>query len=82
MSSLLNVSNVSNEPEEFNLMDIEVLVDSNEENWFKRAHVGKFLGLVNINRSTAKLADEDKKTRAFFQARRGGGGVGGGGITL
>ena len=64
-------------------MDIEVLVDSNEENWFKRAHVGKFLGLVNINRSTAKLADEDKKTRAFFQARRGGGGVGGGGgITL
>ena len=71
----MNVSNVSNEPEEFNLMDIEVLVDSNEENWFKRAHVGKFLGLVNINRSTAKLADEDKKTRAFFQARRGGGGI-------
>ena len=33
--------------------------------------MGKFLGIVNIRRSTAKLADEDHKTRAFFQAEVG-----------
>ena len=36
MSSLLNVSNVSNEPEKFNLKDIEVFVDSEEQNWFEK----------------------------------------------
>ena len=71
MSSLLNVSNVSNESEEFSLKDIEAIVDSKEQNWFKRAHVGKFLGIVNIRRSTAKLADEDQKTWAFLQAEGG-----------
>ena len=44
MSSLLNVFNDSSRPEEFNLNDIEVLVENKEQNWFKRAHVGKFLG--------------------------------------
>ena len=67
MSSLLNVSNASSKSEEFSLKDIEVFVDSGEQNWFKRVHVGKFLGIVNIRRSTAKLADEDQKTRAFLQ---------------
>ena len=43
MSSLLNVSN-----EEFNLNDIEVLVDIKEQNWFKRTHVSKFLGIEDI----------------------------------
>ena len=71
MSSLLNVSNSSNKPEKFGLKNIEAFVDSGEQNWFKRAHVGKFLGLVNIHRSTAKLSDEDQKTRAFSQT--GGG---------
>ena len=70
-SSLLNVPNVSSKPEGFNLSDIEVLVNSKEQNWFKRAHVGKFLGLVHIHRSTARLADEDQKTRAFLQAEGG-----------
>ena len=37
----------------------------------KRAHVGKFLGLVNIHNSTAKLADEDQKTQAFLQTEGG-----------
>ena len=32
MSSLLNVSNGSSKSEEFNFKDIEVLVDSEEEN--------------------------------------------------
>ena len=40
MSSLLNVSNASSKPEEFSLKDIEVLVDCEEQNWFKRAHIG------------------------------------------
>ena len=59
MSSLLNASNDSSKPEEFSLKDIEVLVDRKEQNWFKRAHVVKFLGLAHIHRSTAGLADED-----------------------
>ena len=48
MSSLLNVSNDSSKPEEFRLKDIEVFVDSVEQNWFKRTHVGKFLGIEDI----------------------------------
>ena len=56
--SLLNVSNDSSRPEGFKLNDIEILVYSEEQNWFK----WKFLGLVNIYRSTARLADEDQKT--------------------
>ena len=47
-SSLLNVSNDSSKSEEFSLNDIEVLVDNKEENWFKRADVGKFLGIEDI----------------------------------
>ena len=55
MSSLLNVSNASNKPEEFSLKDIEVFVDSREQNWFKRAHVGKFLGIEYIRTSLNDL---------------------------
>ena len=51
MSSVLNVSNGKRESKEFNLKDIEVLVDSKEQNWFKRANVGKFLGLKHIDTS-------------------------------
>ena len=51
MSSLLNVSNFSSKSEDFNLKDIEVLVDREEQNWFKRAHVGKCLGLKHIDTS-------------------------------
>ena len=68
MSSVLNVSNSSgSKPEEFSIDDIEVLVDKKEQNWFKRAHVRKFLGLVHIHSSTAKLADNDQKTRASLR---------------
>ena len=56
MSSLLNVSNdASGRPEEFSLMNIEVFVDSEEQNWFKRAHMGKFLGIENIRTSLNDL---------------------------
>ena len=48
MSSLLNVFNGSSKSEEFSPNDIEVLVDSEGKNWFKQAHVGKFLGPTKI----------------------------------
>ena len=72
MSSLLNVSNnAGSKPKGFSISDIEVLADKKEQNWFKREHVGKFLGLVYIHRSTAKVADEDQKTRAFLKIEGG-----------
>ena len=49
MSSLLNVSNVNSKPKEFSLKDIEVFVDSEEQNWLKRAHVEKILGIEDRN---------------------------------
>ena len=57
MSYVLNVSNPNSKPQELSLKDIEVIVDSEEQTWFKRAHVGKFLGLGSIRTS---LNDLDK----------------------
>ena len=51
MSAVLNVSNESSKPQEFSVKDIEMLVDSEEQNWFKRAHVAKFLGIEDIRTS-------------------------------
>ena len=51
MPSSLNVSNASNKSEEFSLKDIEVLVDSEEQNWLNRAHVWKFLRIEDIRMS-------------------------------
>ena len=68
MSFLLNVSNGRSKSEQFSIKDIEMLVDSEKQNWFKQAHVGKSFQIVNIHRSTAKLAEKDQKTRAFLQA--------------
>ena len=51
-SSLLNVSNdASSKSGEFRLKDIEVFIDSREQNWFKKAHVGTFLGIQDIRTS-------------------------------
>ena len=50
MSSVLNVSNAISKSEELSIKDIEVFVDSEEQNWFKRAHVGKLLGLPQIEK--------------------------------
>ena len=55
MSSVLNVSNDSSNSEEFNLNNTEMIVDSEEQNWFKWAHVGKFLGLKLIDTSVGGL---------------------------
>ena len=71
MSSLLNVSNDSSKPEEFSLKDIEVLADNKEQNWFKRAHIGRYLGIARTTTSTSKLPKEDKRPRAFLQAEGG-----------
>ena len=46
-------------------------VDSEEQNWFKRAHIGGYLGIARIITSTSKLSGEDKKSRAFLQAEGG-----------
>ena len=51
MFSVLNASNDSSKSEEFSLKDIEIFVDSEEQNWFKRAHEVKFLGLEDIRTS-------------------------------
>ena len=68
MSSLLNVSNGSSKPEEFSLKDIEVLLDSEGDNWFKRAHVGKFLGLAKILMSVEVLDTQEMPRRNDIKA--------------
>ena len=52
---MLNVSNDRSKSEEFNLNNTEMIVDSEEQNWFKWTHVGKFLGLKLIDTSVESL---------------------------
>ena len=63
MSSLLNASNDSSKCEEFSLRDIEVFVDSEEQNWFRRAHVRKLLGIEDIRTSLNGLEKCEMLTR-------------------
>ena len=71
MPSLLNVSNDS-KPDEFSLKDIEVFVDSEEQNWFKRAHVGKCFVLEDIRSSLNGLEKYEILTRQeLLPTRRG-----------
>ena len=72
MSFLLNVSNGSSRPEEFGLKDIEVFVDSEKQNWFKRAHVGKILGIGDIGTSLNGLEKWEMLTRKELVPRRDG----------
>ena len=67
-SSLLKVSNRSSKSEEFNHNDIEVIVDNKEQNWFKRAHIRQYLGIACIKTSTARLSEEDIRSRAILHA--------------
>ena len=48
-----------------------MLADNKEQNWFKRAHIGQYLGIACIIISTSKLSEEDKRSRAFLQAEGG-----------
>ena len=41
-------SNDSSKPQGFSIKDIEEAVDNNGQNWFNRAQVGKYLGLVTF----------------------------------
>ena len=64
--SLLNVFSAINKPEEFSLNDIEVVVDSEGENWLKRVHVGKYLGLAKILMSVEGLDKREIRARHEF----------------
>ena len=63
MSSVLNVSNDSRKSEEFSAKDIDVLVESEEQNLFKRAPVGKFVRLEDIRTSLNGLEKCEILTR-------------------
>ena len=43
------------------------IVDNKEQNWFKRAHIGRYLGIARIIISTAKLPKENIRSQAFLQ---------------
>ena len=48
--SLLNTSSSSSSKfEEFNLTDIVVPLDREEQPWFKEVHIWKFLGIRHMN---------------------------------
>ena len=70
MSSVLNVSNANSKSEEFSLKDIEVLVDSEEQNWFKRTHVGIYLEIENIRTSLNDLEKCEMLTRQELSKTR------------
>ena len=73
MTSLFNVSNANSKPMEFSLKGIEVFVDSEEQNWFKQAHVGKLLGIENIRTSLNGLGKCEMLTRQeLVQAKQDG----------
>ena len=63
-STLFNVSNdAGSMPEEFSLKDTEVPVDNEEENWLKRSHVERFLGIEDIWASLNDLENCEMLTR-------------------
>ena len=70
MSSVLNVLNGS-KLEELSLNNIEVLIDSGDQRWFKRAHIGRYLGIARAITSTAKLSEEDIRSRASLRVEGG-----------
>ena len=72
LSSLLNVSYGSSKSVEFNLNDIEVLVDRKEQNWFKRAHIGRYLGITHLISSIGKLPEEDVRSRSSLRVEERG----------
>ena len=49
--------------------DIAVLIDYDNKPWFKRAHVGAFLGLEDIRTSVRNLEGNEFCTREQLGAR-------------
>lgn len=72
MSSQLSLLNVSNSSrfKEFNLKDIEMLVENKEQPLFKRIYAGRYVGIACIITSTIELAEDDMKSRPLLQAER------------
>ena len=64
---MLDVPNASSNHEKFNIKDIEVVVDKKGHNWFKRAHIGGYLGIARIITSIDKQSEEDIRSWAFLQ---------------
>ena len=75
MSSVLSVSNDSSKSEEFSFKDMEALVDSEEQNWSKRAHVETFLGLSHIDTAVDGLDKCEMLARNDIEATPHGTGV-------
>ena len=50
---------------------IEILYDDQNQPWFKRAHVGKFLVLEDIRSSVKQLSAEEQKVRYQFPTQSG-----------
>ena len=69
MFSLLIVFN-SSKFEEFNFKDIEMLVDSEDQHWFKRTHVEKFWGREDIRTSLIGLEKCEMLTRLELETTR------------
>ena len=47
---------------------VEVLFDDGNQPWFKRAHIGKYLGHAHINTSLDGLNSEESRPRSAFGA--------------
>ena len=47
---------------------VEVLLDEENQPWFKRAHVGKYLGHAHISTSLEGLNSEESRPRSVFGA--------------
>ena len=52
----------------FNARAIEVLLDAAQQPWFKRAHVGKFLGIAHIDTSVEDLDKRESRIREEFES--------------
>ena len=69
MSSHLSSLNASTSCKfnKFNLKDIQVLVDKEDQLRFKQTYIVKFLGLCDIDISTAKLEQDSKQMRGSLE---------------
>ena len=54
--------------EEFNLKDIEVHVEKEDQQWFKQAHITKYLGMCDIDITTARLGQGGKQIRVSLES--------------
>ena len=51
----------------FNAVPIEVLLDAKNHPWFKRSHVGKYLGIAHIHTSVEHLDDRESRARVTLE---------------